>query len=161
MTEIVIRRAELADAVTLHALIKELAAFEREPESVRSTVADLESAGWGEQPRFEAILAEVDGRPAGFALMYPNYSTWEGRAGFYLEDLFVCEWARGHGLGRRLFEEVARTAVARNCARVDLNVLEWNPARGFYEKLGVGHLKGWVPYRLTGMALRRLAGKNP
>jgi GNAT superfamily N-acetyltransferase len=152
-----IRRAERADAETLLNLVRELAAYEHEPNAVKATVADLERDGWGETPRFEALLAEVDGRVAGFALLFPNYSTWEGRAGLYLEDLFVSEWARRHGVGRKLFEAVAKLAVERNGALVDLNVLTWNPARAFYERIGVRHLSNWTPYRLTGEALRQLA----
>lgn len=154
-----IRRAERADAPTLLGFIRELAAYEREPQAVRSTVDDLIRDGFGARPRLEALIAEIEGRPAGFVLMYETYSAWEGRCGLYLEDLFVRDWARGRGIGRRLVAEAAAIAVARNCSRLDLNVLDWNPARRFYERLGLHHVSRWLPYRVHGAALHRLAAR--
>lgn len=160
MSNVVIRPAVADDAETLLVLIKELAAYEREEHAVKATAEDLRRDGFGERPTFEALIAEVEGQVAGFALMFPNYSTWEGRAGLYLEDLYVRDWARRHGVGRCLLGAVAALAVARGCARVDLNVLDWNPARGFYQKMGLGHLKSWLPYRLHGPGLMRLAAEG-
>jgi len=157
MSDMTIRRATSADAETLLHLVQELAAYEGEPDAVKATAEDLRRDGFGPTPRFEALIAEIAGRAAGFALFFQNYSTWEGRAGLYLEDIFVSEWARRAGVGRRLVHELARLAVARGYARVDLNVLDWNPARGFYEALGIEPLKQWLPYRLKGDRLRRLA----
>ena len=99
----------------------------------------------------------MDGKAAGFALWFYNFSTWEGRRGIYLEDIFVHDWARGLGLGERLMRRVARIAIDEGCARLDLSVLHWNPARGFYERLGMRHMEEWLPYQITGEALARLA----
>src|SRR3546814_17450823 len=118
-------------------MIRELAEFEREPDAVKATEADLLRDGWGPSPRFEALIAELDGVPAGFALYFHNYSTWEGRAGIYLEDLYVAERARGHGIGRKLMAALARLAAERDCRRLALRVLEWNPARRFYAGIGL------------------------
>jgi GNAT superfamily N-acetyltransferase len=154
---IVIRDAGPGDVGTLLRLVRELAAFEERPDAVRASEADLIRDGFGAERRFEACLAEIDGRVAGFALFFPNYSTWEGRPGLFLEDIFVSAWARRHGVGRALLRHLAAIAIARGWARLDLNVLTWNPARGFYEALGIGELEGWVPYRIDGAALKRLA----
>src|SRR3546814_8303151 len=115
-------------------MIRELAEFERVPDSVKATEADRLRDGWGPSPGFEALIAELDGGPAGFALYFHNYSTWEGRAGIYLEDLYGAERARGHGIGRKLMAALARLAAERDCRRLDLSVLEWNPARRFYDR---------------------------
>ncbi|MPZ98501.1 MAG: GNAT family N-acetyltransferase [Dehalococcoidia bacterium] len=153
-----IRPATPEDASTVVGFVRGLAEFEREPaSSVRLTEADLLRDGFGEHPRFEVLIAEVDGAPAGFALFFPNYSTWEGRAGLYIEDLFVDERARGTGAGRALVVEVARLAVKRGFARVDLSVLDWNPAREFYDRLGFRHQSEWLAYRLDGDPLLALA----
>src|SRR5690606_37875788 len=107
----------------------------------------------------EALIGEVDGEPAGFALFFPNYSTWEGRAGLYVEDLYVEERARGIGLGRALMAEVARLAAERGAPRVELAVLDWNPARAFYERLGMRQMAEWLPYRMDADAIARLASE--
>lgn len=160
MPTITIRPAVAADARFILEMIRELAAFERAPDAVKATEADLVRDGWGPAPKFEALIAELDGAPAGFALFFHNYSTWEGRAGIYLEDLYVAERARGHGLGRRLMAALAALAVARGCPRLDLSVLDWNPARGFYDTIGMAQMTEWLPYRLTGTALARLAAEG-
>jgi GNAT superfamily N-acetyltransferase len=157
MPEIEIRDTTPADVGTLLQLIKDLAAFEREPDAVRTTEEDLRRDGFGPERRFMSRLALLDGRPAGFTLFFPNYSTWEGRAGLYLEDIFVAEWARGHGVGRKLMEDLAAIAVARGWSRFDFSVLEWNPAREFYHALGFAHRPEWLPYRMSGEALRNFA----
>src|ERR1700674_3414316 len=110
MPEIEIRAATPADVGALLQLVKDLAAFEREPDAVTATEADYRRDGFGPDRRFESRLALLDGRPAGFTLFFPNYSTWEGRAGLYLEDIFVAEWARHHGVGRRLMQDLAAIA---------------------------------------------------
>jgi GNAT superfamily N-acetyltransferase len=157
MAEIVIRDAVADDASAIHALVQGLAAFERAPDAVRATPDDFCREGFGERPSFRCLLAEVDGKAAGFALWFYNFSTWEGRRGIYLEDIFVHDWARGLGLGERLMRRLARIAIDEGCARLDLWVLHWNPARGFYERLGMRHMEEWLPYRVTGEALSRLA----
>lgn len=157
MSTVTIRPARPDDAAFILEMIHELAAFEREPDAVKATEDDLLRDGWGPAPKFEALIAELEGSPAGFALFFHNYSTWEGRAGIYLEDLYVAERARGHGIGRRLVAALAALAVERDCRRLDLSVLDWNPARRFYERIGLKQMKEWLPYRLTGEALMRLA----
>ncbi|NYZ15730.1 GNAT family N-acetyltransferase [Azospirillum sp. RWY-5-1] len=154
---VTVRPAVEADAPVIPAFIRELAVFENEPDAVKATEADLRRDGWGERPVFEAMIAELDGAPVGFALTFRNYSTWEGRHGIFVEDLYVRPEARRHGVGRRLLAAVARRAVEQGCRRMDLNVLDWNPARGFYAALGFRHLEEWLPYRLTGDALGVLA----
>lgn len=158
MSRTLIRPALPADAETIVALVQALAIYEKEPLStVKIAPADVLRDGFSEPRRFEALIAELDNRPVGFALYFHNYSTWEGRAGLFVEDLFVLEEARGHGLGRQLITALAAIAEARGCRRLDLNVLDWNPTRDFYHRLGIAHMKEWLPYRMTQPALAQLA----
>lgn len=159
MHTVAVRPATPADVETVLGFIKGLAAFEQEPDAVKTTPEDLLRDGFGAQPKFEALIGELDGVPAGLALFFPTYSTWEGRPGMYLEDLFVAEYARGHGLGRKLMAALAALTVARGCARLELAVLHWNPAREFYHRLGMAHIEKWLPYRLSGEALHALAAE--
>jgi GNAT superfamily N-acetyltransferase len=159
MPTVTIRPAVEADAAAILGFVKELAEFEREAHAVKSTVDDIRREGWGPDPVFEALMAELDGVPVGFALTFRNYSTWEGRAGLFVEDLYVQPPARKYGVGRTLLAAVARRAVERGCKRVDLNVLNWNPARGFYDRIGFQQMEEWLPYRLTGEALTKLASE--
>jgi GNAT superfamily N-acetyltransferase len=154
-----IRPATPADVETILEFIKGLAAFEREPDAVKTTTDDLLRDGFGEQPKFEVLIAEWDDKPVGVALFFPTYSTWEGCAGIHLEDIFVIEHARGQGVGRKLMAALAAIAIARGCARLELAVLHWNPAREFYHHLGMAHLEEWLPYRLSGEALQALAAE--
>jgi GNAT superfamily N-acetyltransferase len=157
MSSILIRPAEPGDVGTILGFVRELAAFERQPDAVKATEADLLRDGFGPQRRFEARLALLDGQPAGFALFFHNYSTWEGRAGLYVEDLYVAEWARQNGVGKNLMADLAALALARGCARLELAVLNWNPARRFYAALGMTQMVEWLPYRIAGEALEELA----
>ena len=159
MRKTAVRPATPADVETILGFIKGLAAFEREPDAVQATRDDLLRDGFGKQPKFEVLIAELDGEPVGFALFFPTYSTWEGRPGIYLEDLFVAEYARGQGLGRKLMAALAAIAVARGCRRLELSVLHWNPTREFYHHLGMAHMQEWLPYRLAGEALQALAAE--
>lgn len=161
MPTVTIRPATVEDADIILAFVKELATFEREPHAVKASAADFRRDGWGPDPVFAAWIAELDGEPVGFALAFRNYSTWEGRPGLFVEDLYVRPEARRHGVGKRLLAEVARQAVARGCRRVDLNVLHWNPARGFYAAIGFRPMEDWMPYRLDGGALAALAATAP
>jgi ribosomal protein S18 acetylase RimI-like enzyme len=157
---IVVRPAMPTDAPIIVGLIRELAAYEKEPlANVKATEADILRDGFGPRQRFESLLVEVGGRAAGFALFFHNYSTWEGRAGIYVEDIFVSEWARGRNIGRRLLAEIAAIAESRGFLRVDLSVLHWNPARAFYERIGFVEMSTWRPYRLKDEALASLAAE--
>lgn len=158
---ITIRPATAEDVPTLMALIRALARYEHAEDKVHADEATLRSEGFGERPAFEAIIAFVGDRPAGFSLFFHNFSTWVGRRGLYVEDLFVEEWARKRGLGLRLLTELARIATARGCRRLDLSVLKWNPARAFYERIGLRHLDEWLPYRIEGEGLHALAARVP
>lgn len=160
MTNVTVRPATEADAPVILRLIRELARFEKAEDAVRATVDDLRRDGWGRTPRFEALIAESDEEPVGFALFFHSYSTWEGRVGLYLEDLYVTPDARSNGAGGALMKRLAQIAIERGCARFELSVLDWNPARRFYEALGFDELTEWVPYRLEGGALRWLAERG-
>jgi GNAT superfamily N-acetyltransferase len=161
MLRINVRPAASADAETIVQLVRELAVYEKQPLSVvKITEADVLRDGFGALARFEVLLAELDGKIEGFALIFDNYSTWEGRAGIYIEDLFVRERARGKGLGRRLLAAIAALAVARGCPRIDLNVLDWNPTRAFYHRIGIRHMEAWLPYRISGAAIAALASES-
>jgi len=159
MTQPVIRPATPADVETILDFIKGLAAFEQEPDAVKTTTDDLLRDGFGRQPKFEVLIAEIDEEPVGFALFYHTYSTWEGRPGLFLEDLFVMEHVRKYGVGRKLMATLAAIAVARNCTRFELEVLDWNSAREFYHRLGMHHMNEWLPYRVSGEALQALAAE--
>lgn len=156
----IIRPAVRADAGTILRLICGLADFEDLRDHVKISEMDILRDGFGAEPRFECLLAEQDGEAVGFALYYFNYSTFQGAAGIYLEDIFVSPEARGSGLGRQLMERLARVALERGCARFELSVLHWNSARDFYRRLGFDHNTDWLPYRLEGEGLRRLAGSD-
>ena len=160
MSSIALRFATAEDAGLLLQLIRELATYERAPDAVIATEDDLRRHGFGPERRFEALLASIDDEPAGFALFYPDFSTWLGRPGLFLEDLFVREWARGRGVGRRLMARLAAIAIQRGWPALHFNVLDWNPARGIYQRLGMEARSAWVPYGTTGAALRRLAGED-
>ncbi|MGE0713205.1 MAG: N-acetyltransferase family protein [Planctomycetota bacterium] len=156
------RRARVDDVEQILALIRELADYEREPDAVRATPDDLRRDGFGPDPAFEALLAEVEGEGVvGLALYFGNYSTWEGRRGIYLEDLYVRPAARRRGVGRALLAALAAEVRRRGGARLDLSVLDWNqPARDVYAALGFEHKHDWRPYRLEGAALERLAAEG-
>ena len=160
MSLVTLRFATADDVGLLLELIRELAAYERAPGAVVATEDDLRRHGFGPERRFEALLAFVDDEPAGFALFYPDFSTWRGRAGLFLEDLYVKEWARGRGVGRRLMTRLAALAVERDWPTLRFNVLDWNPARGFYRRLGIEPRNEWLPHSATGEALRRLAAQD-
>jgi len=160
MSAITLRFATAEDVGLLLQLICELAVYERAPDAVVATEDDLRRHGFGPEPRFEALLASIDGAPAGFALFYPDFSTWHGRPGLFLEDLYVREWARGRGVGRRLIARLAAIAIERDWAALHFNVLDWNPARGFYRRLGIDARREWQPYSATGDTLLRLAAED-
>ena len=153
-----IRRAEARDVPEILALIRDLAEYERAPEEATATAEDLLRDGFSEAPRFFVEMAELDGRVAGFAFWFFNYSTWQGRPGLYLEDLFVRPAFRGQGIGKALLVHLARVAVAEGCGRFQWQVLDWNtPAIEFYEALGAKRLGEWITMRVSGEELARLA----
>ena len=152
-----IRFAGPADAATLHRFVVGLAVYEREPEAVLVTPAELAAQLAADRPPFECLLAERDGTPVGFALFFQSYSTWRGRTGLYLEDLFVDEAHRRHGVGTALLRRLAALAVERCCGRLEWAVLDWNaPAIEFYRTLGATALSEWTTWRVDGEALARL-----
>jgi GNAT superfamily N-acetyltransferase len=156
-----IRPATRADIPQILSFIRSLAAYEREPDAVLATEAGLERDGFGPHPFYICWIAEHDGRAAGFALYFFNYSTWLGRPGIYLEDLFVEPEFRGLGIGKRLLEQVAADAVENGCQRLQWEVLDWNtPAIDFYRAMGAEFLDEWRNVRLGGEALLKLAGKQ-
>lgn len=162
MSDCVIRLAEERDAPTILRLVRELAAYEELLHAVQASEADIRRDGFGPQRRFECLLAELPGgedgdEAVGFALFFHNYSTFRGRPGLYLEDYFVAPAARGRGIGRALMARLAAIALERGCTRLDLAVLDWNPTRELYRHLGFEHQRAWLPYRLEGEGLRRLA----
>ncbi|MBZ5714533.1 GNAT family N-acetyltransferase [Nannocystis pusilla] len=154
-----LRAAGPADAADIFRLIVDLATYEREPDAVVVTVDELRAQLAAERPPFECLLAEDDdGAVVGFALYFHNYSTWRGRPGLYLEDLFVEPSRRGRGIGKQLLVRLAQLAVERGCARMEWAVLDWNtPAIGFYERLGARAVSEWTIFRLTGQELLNLA----
>jgi GNAT superfamily N-acetyltransferase len=154
-----IRTATPADVPQILAFIRGLAAYEREPDAVTATEADLLRDGFGPNPFYSCLIAEYSGKPAGFAFYFFNYSTWTGRPGLYLEDLFVNQEFRGLGVGKALLQQVAAIAVEKNCPRLQWEVLDWNtPAIEFYRAMGAEFLDEWRNVRVTGPALTRLAG---
>jgi GNAT superfamily N-acetyltransferase len=145
-----------ADAPTILQLIVELAEFEKLAHEVVATESDVHEALFGARPVAEAVIARHDGEVAGFALFFHNYSTFRGRPGLYLEDLYVRPAYRGRGYGRALLKRLAGIAVERRCARMEWSVLDWNiRAIEFYESLGARPVDGWTVYRLTDEALQR------
>jgi GNAT superfamily N-acetyltransferase len=154
-----IRPATPADVPTIARLIRELAAYERLTHEVVLSEEALELHLFGPRPFAEVLLVEDDGRAVGFALFFHNYSTFLGKPGLYLEDLFVEPAYRGRGYGKELFRALARLAVERGCGRMEWAVLDWNePAIGFYQSLGAQAMDEWTVYRLTGESLTKLAG---
>lgn len=157
-----IRSATPADVPMILAFVRELAEYEKEPESARATEEQLRAALFGERPAVFALMAadEEGGEPVGFALYFLNFSTWTGTHGIYLEDLYVRPEARGGGHGKALLCELARIAVARGYGRVEWSVLDWNePSIGFYKSLGAVPMAEWTTMRLTGEVLAALGSE--
>ena len=156
-----IRPAEAADVPVILRLIRGLAEYERAPDAVTATEADLLRDGFGPRPLFHVGLAEWDGAPIAFAFYFFNYSTWQGKPGLYLEDLFVDPAFRGRGVGKALLVHLARIAVTQGCGRYQWQVLDWNePAIRFYESMGARVLKEWLTVRVEGEDLARMAASD-
>lgn len=155
MSQHVIRRVAESDVPAVVRLVHALAEYEKAAEECHLTEPDLHRALFGADPALFGHVAEVDGEVAGFALWFLNFSTWEGRHGIYLEDLFVLPERRGSGLGKALLRTLAQECVARGYARLEWWVLDWNtPAIEFYESVGARGMDEWTVHRLTGDALR-------
>lgn len=161
MTDIKIRSATAEDAGTIVNFIQALAEYEREPDAVEATPESISQQLRSEPPPFECLLAEVEREVRGFALFFHSYSTWRGKRGIYLEDLFVPEEHRGSGIGKLLLATLARVAVERDCPRLEWQVLDWNqPSIDFYEALGTKVMKDWLPCRLDSNQLSELASQG-
>ena len=153
-----IRSATADDVPLVLAFIRDLATYEKLLADVVATEDSLRRTLFCPQPAAQVVIAEVDGRPAGFALYFFNYSTFLAQPGLYLEDLFVKPELRGHGVGKALLLRLARIANERGCGRMEWAVLDWNePAKGFYRRLGAVQLDDWRVMRLTGAALHQYA----
>jgi GNAT superfamily N-acetyltransferase len=155
---LIIRPATEADVPQMLTFIRALATYERAPDAVKATEAGLLRDGFGPNPFYSCLVAEQDGKPAGFALYFFNYSTWLGRPGIYLEDLFVLPAFRSMGIGKALLKQVAAVAVEKNCQRLQWEVLDWNKlAIDFYRAMGAEFLDEWRNVRVSGEAIQRLA----
>ena len=158
--QVTIRFAQPGDVEVIYGLIVELATYERAPEQVVGTPEMLARELFGERPSAEALIAEIDGEPVGFALFHGTFSTWECRAGIWLEDLYVPPEHRRLGVGGKLLSELAKITMQRGCARLEWTALNWNtPALDFYAKVGAERMSDWSNHRLTGDALARVAGQ--
>lgn len=165
---IAIRPSTAADLPLVAQLIRDLAEYEKLAHEVRFDEAVLGEKLFGSRPYAEVLIGEIDGTAQGFALFFHNFSTFEGKPGIYLEDLFVKPEARGSGLGKALLSHLAALAVERDCARLEWSVLDWNePAIGFYKSLGARFMDEWTVMRIDGTALAQLGlqsgaqGGNP
>ena len=158
MAEIEVRPGTSSDVPLILTFIRELAEYEKLAPAVVATEDQLRSALFGQRPFAEVVIANLDATPVGFALFFPNYSTFLGRPGMYLEDLFVRPAARGAGVGRELLKYLARLTVERGWGRLEWSVLDWNePSIGFYRRMGAMPMDEWTVFRLTGTALQTLA----
>lgn len=160
-SEIKVRAATVDDVELLHKFSVDLSTYEDEPHAVTSTPQTLARDGFGKDPQFAALIAEQAGKPVGFALYTFNYSVWTAARGIFVEDIWVVPEQRRGGVARALMVALAKECMARGYKRIDLNVLDWNPARGFYEKIGLRWIRNWLPYRLSGEALAKLATDRP
>ncbi|MBT8069310.1 MAG: GNAT family N-acetyltransferase [Gammaproteobacteria bacterium] len=158
MPHIKIRRAEPADAALILRFITDLAIYEKAENEVVATVADIQRSLFSEGANAHALICDIDAAPAGFAVYFFNYSTWLGRNGLYLEDLYVSPESRGQGAGKALLRALAKIAVSKDCGRFEWSVLDWNePAIKFYQSIGAKPQDEWVGYRLSGKALEAMA----
>jgi GNAT superfamily N-acetyltransferase len=158
MSVIEIRKARPADAAMILGFVTDLAIYEKAENEVIATVSDIEHSLFGHESTADAAICSIDNEPVGFAVYFFNYSTWLGRNGLFLEDLYVSQQHRGKGAGKALLKHLAGIALENNCGRLEWNVLDWNePAINFYQALGAKPQDEWVGYRLTGKSLEELA----
>lgn len=155
---IVIRKGTAKDVSIILELIKALADYEKAPHEVIADEKLLTQNLFGDKPYAETLIADYDGEPAGFALFFHNFSTWVGKPGIYLEDLFVKPHLRGKGIGKKLLVQIAKIAVERNCGRFEWSVLDWNePSIQFYKNLGAKPMNEWTTFRMTEQQIKVLA----
>ncbi|WP_339487054.1 GNAT family N-acetyltransferase [Pseudomonas sp. EL_65y_Pfl2_R95] len=158
MSNINVRSATRADMPLILGLVAELAEYEKLSDQITADPQEFANHLFGPRPYAEVLIGELDGHACGFALFFHNFSTFLGKPGIYLEDLYVRADTRGSGLGKALLGTLAKLAVARGCGRLEWSVLDWNePAIGFYKQLGANALEDWTQFRLTGDALQNLA----
>lgn len=158
MTKPLIRQATPEDTALILHFINELAVYEKLANEVKTNEAMIRETLFGSEVKAHCLICDVDGEPAGFALYFYNYSTWMGKYGIYLEDLYVSPEFRGKGAGKALLVHIARIAVEQNCGRFEWSVLDWNtPSIDFYKSLGAVEMTQWRTYRVTGSALEKLA----
>ena len=154
---IIVRLATVEDVELLHRFAVDLSTYEDEPDAVTSTPQTLARDGFGKDPQFAALIAQRGATPVGFVMYTFNYSVWTAARGIFIEDIWVVPEERRGGVARLLMQALAQECVANGFRRIDLNVLDWNPARGFYQRLGFKWIRNWLPYRLSGEALEKLA----
>jgi GNAT superfamily N-acetyltransferase len=160
MNNITIRKAKKEDCAIILSFIRELADYEKLAHEVVATEEILTKTLFGENATAYVLIAEYEDKPAGFALYFYNFSTFLGRPGIYLEDLYVPETLRGKGIGKALLKELANIAVQENCGRLEWSVLDWNkPSIEFYQSLGAKPMDGWTTYRLDGPTLKDFANR--
>jgi GNAT superfamily N-acetyltransferase len=160
MSGLKIRQATIEDSALIHRFVVELATYEKAEHEVLATFADIENALFGNNTTTKAVICYFNNEPIGFAVYFFNFSTWLGKHGLYLEDLYVTQKYRGVGGGKALLKYLANIAVSKECGRFEWSVLDWNePAIQFYESIGAKPQKEWVGYRLTGKALEAFAGR--
>lgn len=153
-----VRPANINDTSTIFKFINDLAIYEKAPDEVLANEDHIRDTLFCESPQAFALIAEINGCPVGFAVYFFSYSTWLGKLGIYLEDLFISIEHRGKGAGKALLQQLAKTAVARDCGRLEWSVLDWNePSIQFYEAMGAEAKNGWTVYRLSGDALESFA----
>ncbi len=158
VSNIIIRNAQIEDCELIKSFIQQLADYEKMSEDMVATVGDLERTLFADKPYAEVVIGELDGKTVGFALFFHNYSTFLGKPGIYLEDLFVIPAARGKKVGKALLVHLAKIAVERNCARFEWSVLDWNqPAIDFYRSIGAVGMEEWTVQRVDGEQLNLLA----
>lgn len=161
MTSLTIRPATFADAVHILHFITELAIYEKAEHEVKATISDIEATLFGDDCTAHALIGELNGKPIGMAVYFFNYSTWLGKNGLYLEDLYVSPEHRGLGFGKKLLAQLASIALENDCGRMEWRVLDWNaPAIAVYEAIGAKPQPEWIGYRLTGDALGQLASQQ-
>lgn len=158
MSTIEIRKATIEDSSLILKFVTELAIYEKAEHEVKATQSDIQKSLFGSDSKTKAIICNIDNKPVGFAVYFYNYSTWLGKHGLYLEDLYVSSEYRGSGAGKAMLKQLAKIALSKNCGRFEWSVLDWNkPAIEFYQSIGAKPQTEWVGYRLAGKSLEEFA----